>query len=380
MMKTGLSLVALTLVIVAGVSQAQPQQNTNAFWPSVQKTCDATAAKAPGNLAKDIAQRALNEHYLVGGHQIDSDGRLFRFGVVEAEQEEDDGGDDKARLRNLGWWQVLKYWRSLYGSTASVANNLEAWGYRGASTMQAGNKALTEDDETTGVQVDLARLLDIADRVSNDAAKEVLREAAIRASLIDNAWSAAFSSYVVRQAGITEKNKFQQSAAHHNYIYDAFATSLAETRNEADAHLYRACPIFNTRPRVGDMVCYQRMPSLAKATDAEVRERVLNEASAKNPHSVTKTHCDVVVHVDAKAAKTYVVGGNVQQSVTVKKLRLSGGSLKFSKTQSGMQIGDKIGCADWTLPPPSSNIPLAPTFNDKCSLNDKKWFVLLQMR
>jgi hypothetical protein len=379
-MRAAISIVALTLAIGAGVSHAQPQQNTNTFWPSVQKTCDAAAAKAPGNLAKDIAQRALNEHYLVGGHQIDSDGRLFRFGVVEAEQEEDDGGDDKAELRNLGWWQVLKYWRSLYGSTASAANNLEAWGYRGASTMQAGNKALTEDDETTGVQVDLARLLDIADRVNNDAAKEVLREAAIRASLIDNAWSAAFISYVVRQAGITEKTKFQQSAAHHNYIYDAFATSLAETKSEAGAHLYRACPIFNTKPRVGDLVCYQRMPSLAEASDAEVRERIFNEASANKPHSVTKTHCDVVVHIDAKAAKVYVVGGNVQQSVTVKKLRLSGGSLKFSKTQSGMQIGDKIGCADWTLPPPSPNIPLAPTFNEKCSLNDKKWFVLLQMR
>lgn len=379
-MRTEFSMVALTLMIGAGVSHAQPQQNSNAAWPSIQKACDATAAKAPNALARDIAQRALNEHYLVGGHQIDSDGRLFRFGVVEAEQEADDGGDDKAKLRNLGWWQVLKYWRSLYGTTASVANNLEAWGYRGASTMQAGNKALTEDDETTAVQVDVARLLDIADRVGNDAAKEVLREAAIRAALIDNAWSAAFISYVVRQAGITEKNKFQQSAAHHHYIYDAFATSLAETKNETDAHLYRACPIFNTRPRVGDMVCYQRMQSLAKATDAEVRERILGEASANKPHSVTKTHCDVVVHIDEKAAKAYVVGGNVQQSVTVKKLRLAGNSLKFSKTQSGMQVGDRIGCAAWTLPPPSSNIPLAPTFNDKCSLNDKKWFVLLQMR
>ena len=193
-MRTEISIVVLTLMISAGVSHAQVQQKPNTAWPSIQKTCDATTAKAPNTLAKDIAQRALNEHYLVGGHQIDSDGRLFRFGVVEAEQEEDDGGDDKAKLRNLGWWQVLKYWRSLYGTTASVANNLEAWGYRGASTMQVGNKALTEDDETTAVQVDVARLLDIADRVSNDAAKEVLREAAIRAALIDNAWSAAFIS------------------------------------------------------------------------------------------------------------------------------------------------------------------------------------------
>ena len=368
--------VALTLVIGVGVSHAQPQQKAQTVWPSIQKACDATAAKAPSTLAKDIAQRALNEHYLIGGHQIDSDGRLFRFGVVEAEQEEDDGGDDKAKLRNLGWWNVLKYWRSLYGSTAGVASTLEAWGYRGASTGQAGGKPLTEDDEVIAVKADIARLLETADRAGNDNVREVMREAAIRAALIDNAWSAAFISYVVRQAGITGKSQFQPSAAHHNYIYDAFATSLAETKSETDTHLYRACPIFNTKPRVGDMVCYHRMSSLAKTSDAEVRERVLSEAAADKPHSVTKTHCDVIVHVDAKSAKAYVVGGNVQQSVTVKKLRLSGGSLKFAKAQTGAGRG----CSDWTLPPPSSDVPLAPTFNDKCSLNDRKWFVLLQMR
>ena len=134
----------------------------------------------------------------------------------------------------------------------------------------------------------------------------------------------------------------------------------------------------DTRPRVGDMVCYQRMPALAKATDAEVRERVFDETSAGKPHSVSKTHCDVVVHIDEKAAKAYVVGGNVQQSVTVKKLRLAGRSLKFSKTET--QPGGKAGCTGWALPRPSADIPLAPTFNDKCSLNDKNWFVLLQMR
>jgi hypothetical protein len=61
-MRTAISIVVLTLVIGAGVSHAQAQQRPNAAWPLIQKTCDATVAKAPNTLAKDIAQRALNEH------------------------------------------------------------------------------------------------------------------------------------------------------------------------------------------------------------------------------------------------------------------------------------------------------------------------------
>ena len=93
---------------------AQPQASPR-FWPSVQKICDQTAATKPSPLAAKIAQTALDEHYRFGGHQIDSNGRLFRFGLVESEQEEEASGP-QAQLGHLGWWQVLKYWRALYGT------------------------------------------------------------------------------------------------------------------------------------------------------------------------------------------------------------------------------------------------------------------------
>jgi hypothetical protein len=67
----------------------------------------------------------------------------------------------------------------------------------------------------------------------------------------------------------------------------------------------------------------------------------------------------------------YVVGGNVQQSVTVKKLKLRR-DLKFAE--------NKNGCGDWTLPPPSKGTPVGAGLMQNCSLNEKKWFVLLQMR
>ena len=88
-------LVAISLY--ANQASAQPL-SSKPLWGSVQKICDRTAATTPGALASKIAQTALDEHYRFGGHQIDSDGRLFRFGLVESEQEEDDGNNGEARL------------------------------------------------------------------------------------------------------------------------------------------------------------------------------------------------------------------------------------------------------------------------------------------
>jgi agmatinase len=69
------------------------------------------------------------------------------------------------------------------------------------------------------------------------------------------------------------------------------------------------------------------------------------------------------------------IGGNVAQSVTAKKLNLRR-DLKFSAAQQG-HCG---GSGAWALPQASGQPPRAPGHREKCSLNDKKWFVLLQLR
>ena len=178
-------------------------------------------------------------------------------------------------------------------------------------------------------------LLRAAESVSDPAAREILREAAIRAAIIDTPWSAAFVSYVMRQSGVAA-NAFRFAAAHRVYIYDAFAASAAEPTNEAGDRLYRACPVFTTRPRAGDLICYQREPALADASDEAVRERIRAELDGGSAaRSVRRTHCDVVASVDAPARKMYVIGGNVHQGVTAKKLNLRQRDLKFSATQKG---------------------------------------------
>ena len=96
---------ALVCAIVAAIGLAahpafaQADRTAAAFWKTVQAACDATAAKPPSELGRRIAQTAIDEFTRFGGHQIDSNGRLFRFGLTEAEHKEDDGGDRRATPR-----------------------------------------------------------------------------------------------------------------------------------------------------------------------------------------------------------------------------------------------------------------------------------------
>ncbi len=338
-----------------------------AFWKSVQAKCDATAAKPAGKLGRRIAQTAIDEFARFGGHEVDSNGRLFHFGLTEAEHAAEHGADRPTQLGELGWWQVMRYWRALYGK--DVADYLEVRGFRDASTS-------TDAAQTAALLVpDVAQLLRDADSIADPVEREVLRETVLRAAVIDTPWSAAFISYVIRQSGVTA-DEFQFSNAHRVYIYDAFATGAAELTGKAGERLYRACPPTATRPRAGDLICFQREPALAEASGGQVRERIRAElAGGTDARTVRRTHCNVVAHIDRSARKMYVIGGNLQQGVTVSKLNLRH-DMKFSPAQKG-HCG---GPGDWTLPQPSAGTPPVPAATQDCSLNDKKWFVLLQLR
>lgn len=363
---------ALVCTIVAAIglaahpALAQTDRTAATFWKAVQATCNTTAAKPPGELGQRIARTAIDEFARFGGHQIDADGRLFHFGLTEAEHQEDDAGARQANLGHLGWWQVMKYWRALYGDDA--ADKLEVRGYRDASTSTLATQ------DAALMRTSAARLLRAAEDVSDPAAREILREAAFRAATVDTSWSAAFVSYVIRRSGV-EANAFRFANAHRVYIYDAFAASAAELTHEAGDRLYRACPLA-TRPRLGDLICQQREADLADASDTAVRERIRAELSGSTgARSVRRTHCEVVAHIDAPARKVYTIGGNVNQAVTARKQNLRG-DLKFSEAQKG-RCG---GPGHWTLPRPSAHPPSAPGHAHGCSLNDRKWFVLLQLR
>ena len=366
-MRAPVCAIVAAIGLAAHPALAQPDRTAAPFWKAVQTACDATAAKPPGELGQRIARTVIEEFTSFGGHRIDANGRLFHFGLTEAEHEEDDGGNPQASLGHLGWWQVMKYWRALYNN--APGDKLEVRGYQDATT-------LTDEAQTAPLlRTSAARLLQAAESEADPAIREVLREAAFRAAVVDTSWSAAFISYVIRQSGVAE-NAFKFANAHRVYIYDAFAASAAEATHTAGDRLYRACPLTTTRPRAGDLLCQQREPALADASDEAVRERIRAElGGSPDARTVRRTHCEVVAHVDARARKMYTIGGNVNQAVSARKLNLRR-DLKISAAQKG-HCG---GAADWTLPEPKREASHKPAHAETCSLNDRKWFVLLQVR
>lgn len=362
--------VAALLVAVhpASAQQDRAQERAAAkFWKSVQAKCDATAAKPASELGQKIAKTATTEFNSFGGHKIDANGRIFHFGLTEAEHEEDDGGSLQATVGKIGWWQVMKYWRALFGNDAP--SKLEVRGYQDASTAEKDSQAAAL------IRSSAAHLMRDVDSVTNTEEREMLRESALRAAVIDTSWSAAFISYVVKESGVGS-NAFQFSNAHRSYIYDAFAASVAEQGNaSAGDKLYRACPLA-TKPRVGDILCQHRESKFNDKSDEAVRELARSElAGPPEARTIRRTHCEVVAHVDAPARKVYTIGGNVNQAVSARKLNLYGRGLKFSAAQKG-----HCSRSEWTLPEPAGQTSHGGPHTQKCSLNDKKWFVLLQLR
>lgn len=364
--------VACAIVVTLGLmaappARAQGDRAAASVWKSVQTTCSATAAKAASETGRRIAQTAIDEFSRFGGHQIDSDGRLFRFGLTEAEHQAEFGDAPQARQDSLGWWQVMKYWYALYAE--ETPDKLEVRGYRDASTSR-------DDAREAGLlRNTAARLLRLAEAATDPDDRELLREAALRAAIVDTSWSAAFVSYVIRQAGAASFG-FRFSNAHTAYIYEAFATSLAEAASESGTALYRACPLATTKPRPGDLICQQREPALADANDQVVWDRIGAElADPAVPRSVRRTHCEVVAHVDAGARKLYTIGGNVNQAVAARKM-----NLRRNLTLSSAQKGRCGGKGHWSLPTSAAQATPPSNHTSSCSLNDRKWFVLLQVR
>lgn len=380
---------ALAALVSVGAAEAAAQRSgpTPAMktpeppkaWASVGRLCRDGARRPVSDTALRIAQTARNEFFYFGGHRIDSNGRLFSFGVVETEQEESDEAITTYRLGHLGWWQVLRYWRLLGEDKLPVDAAREALRLRG---FAGASRSPDDKDIDKPVRLSLDRALDAIEAVNarvglTEIEKEILRQAVIRAAISDVAWSAAFIGAVMRQAGVTGE-QFAYSDAHMEYIRAAFASSLGEADGKAQASLYRACPAAAVPPRAGDLLCYHRhAKEFGHRTASQVRAMVLAdlERGTAAP-AIRRSHCDVVAHVDRRAGRVYVVGGNVQQSVTIKKLRLNpktGGLLEVQPDNCALD-------GKWTFPGPDAGKPVAPHLSGECTLNRKTWFVLLQAR
>lgn len=127
-------------------------------------------------------------------------------------------------------------------------------------------------------------------------------------------WSAAFISWVMRQAGAD--HRFAYSASHATYI-----SKSIRDRNQGNANaLYWGYRLNERKPQVGDLVCWDRDPD--KVVDYD-HQHLGNYSS----------HTDLVVSVGADEIE--IIGGNVGNSVTRRPLALTAEGFLASGAQGG---------------------------------------------
>lgn len=126
------------------------------------------------------------------------------------------------------------------------------------------------------------------------------------AQMTDEAWSAAFISYIMKKSGAGQDWKY--SPSHSTYIVDSI-----KNRKENNAKPFKGYRPQEVKLNVGDIVGFARQPGVNYDTTGAY-----------------KSHTDVVVAIKNGYAET--IGGNVSNSVSMTKIPLtSDGKIDSSK-------------------------------------------------
>lgn len=280
-----------------------------AFAASAAEVCDIPPRYGLSETAKAIVRSACDEHRLWYRPFIDRDGRIASLGVTEAENEHlaDNG--------LIAWQRVAGYWRE--SGTLSAMGAIPG----ATSCMQAAGNRYTDSD--------------------------------CRAFLIDNPWSAAFISWVMTRASVPG---FTRSPRHIDYIRAAY-------QGGAGASPYRLADPASEKPAPGDMLCFLRDRS------STLNYSGLVQALGSSGAGHWKSHCEVVIGANMGGDRTlYLLGGNVANSVVMRKLTL-----------------DRTGLLELPRPgstPPSSSAvenSCSPGHEEECNLNRQDWAALLKL-
>lgn len=126
---------------------------------------------------------------------------------------------------------------------------------------------------------------------------------------VEEAWSSAFISYLMRMAGAGDDFKYAPS--HSQYISEA-----VKNRKENNSKKFKAYKPNEVEVNVGDLVCYPRQSGVGYDSGAGY-----------------KSHCDLIINVNGD--KAVGVGGNVSDSVSKKDYVLKEGKIDKSKDTKG---------------------------------------------
>jgi hypothetical protein len=252
--------------------------------------------------ATRIAAIACNEHLLWFRPFIDPDGRLASFTVHEAEASHlADGASEP-------WRRVAGYWRE--SGLLWQMNRFPGAG----ECAHAGSGGYPSP--------------------------------ACRAFVVDKPWSAAFVSYVLKRADLPG---FHASASHYDYVAAAYG-------NPAESPFQYLDPA-TARPGAGDLLCYVRHNGQIFGYAGFVAAL----GAGNGPYNM---HCDIVVAANpGNDGRSYLVGGNVQQGVTMRMLPLNRNGNFWSLPR---RTGAEGGCS--------------PDNAAACNFNRQDWVVLLKLK
>jgi hypothetical protein len=166
-----------------------------------------------------------------------------------------------------------------------------------------------------------------------------------RGFVIDNPWSAAFVSWVMQRAGVP---RFTLSGGHFDFVRAA--------RLDPAGSPYLFLDPLSASPASGDLLCYVRTSRVYGHAGVA---RTIDGGATGLP-----MHCDIVVAADPTGdAKAWLVGGNVQQTVTMRSFDLN--------------VGGRL----WGLPQRTEGDPeCSPDAPAACNLNRQDWAVLLKLK
>lgn len=117
-------------------------------------------------------------------------------------------------------------------------------------------------------------------------------------------WSAAFISWVMCESGLDNEH-FDRAINHHTYIDQAIrARDLGSTGTA-----YLAYDVGEQPVEPGDLLCAARRPTYDSLDE---RRNQLGDG--------IRSHCDIVIKVEADHGRILAIGGNVRGSVSLKLL------------------------------------------------------------
>ena len=288
----------------------------------------ATQAASPAR-ALALGAAARTEHHAFGSQTLDDEGRLISSGNSEGEDVHSRGGSPAP------WQRVLGYWQAVDPQDGRLPSLVRFGALRPADRQllrQALNQATAAHLQGLGVG---------PDQGLESSELRAVETALDRVAVIDTPWSAAFISWLARQAGLGA-GEFVFSEAHVDYAGAAWQAGADEAAGRPTRYAMRACDITRTPPRVGDLVCQTRGAEAGLDSFEKIGEVL---ATRPTGGGALPMHCDAVVSVDATGFEA--IGGNVLQSVTRRRFDFAPGTtlLDPSYLASGCTVGAP-GCID----------------------------------